>query len=160
MGFSTILLVFFMIIFWLFRAVVAVCAQYSIDLIGIVPYNLTLEIIISFLVIICIVLIKKKKTIGAIAYILIYGFYFGSHLFSGLISLFQGGTLSMDMSINLICDFCAILLALFCLFDNLLSNTKKSDSKHRSTDWYFNNEEYDKKIDSDNRDDKNQYKFY
>ena len=143
MGFSTILLVFFMIIFWLFRAVVAVCAQYSIDLIGIVPYNLTLEIIISFLVIICIVLVAKKKTIGAIAYILIYGFYFGSHLFSGLISLFQGGTLSMDMSINLICDFCAILLALFCLFDNLLSNTKKSDSKHRSTDWYFNNEEYD-----------------
>ena len=72
MGFSTILLVFFMIIFWLFRAVVAVCAQYSIDLIGIVPYNLTLEIIISFLVIICIVLVAKKKTIGAIAYILIY----------------------------------------------------------------------------------------
>ena len=154
------LLVFFMIIFWLFRAIVAVCAQYSVDIIGIIPYNLTLEIIISFLVIVCIVLVAKKKTIGALAYLLIYGIYFGNHLFSGLINILQGGTLTMDMSVNLICDFCAILLAIFCLFDNLLSKSKKSDTKHRNTDWYFNNEEYDKKIDNDNRDDKNQYKFY
>ena len=65
MGFSTLLILIFMIMFWLFRAIVAVCTQYSIDLIGIVSYNLNLEIIISFAVIICIVLVAKRKIMNS-----------------------------------------------------------------------------------------------
>lgn len=146
--------------FWLFRAIVAVCTQYSIDLIGIVSYNLTLEIIISFAVIICIVLVAKRKIIGALAYTLIYGMYFGEHLFNEVINLFKGETLTMDMSANLICDFVAILLVIFCLFDTVISKSKKAP-KNKSTDWYFENSEYDKELEKrDKRDDKNQYKFY
>lgn len=160
MGFSTLLILIFMIMFWLFRAIVAVCTQYSIDLIGIVSYNLTLEIIISFAVIICIVLVAKRKIIGALAYTLVYGMYFGEHLFNEVINLFKGETLTMDMSANLICDFVAILLVIFCLFDTVISKSKKVP-KNKSTDWYFENSEYDKELEKrDKRDDKNQYKFY
>ena len=39
-NFSTWLLVIFMVMFWLFRAIVALCTQFSKDLLGIVAYNL------------------------------------------------------------------------------------------------------------------------
>ena len=58
------LLVFFMIIFWLFRAIVALCTQYSVDMLGLVAYNLNIEIIIAFLTIPCIVLVIKRKRNG------------------------------------------------------------------------------------------------
>ncbi len=160
MDFSTLLILIFMIMFWLFRAIVAVCTQYSIDLIGIVSYNLNLEIIISFAVIICIVLVAKRKIIGALVYTLVYGMYFGEHFFNEVINLFKGETLTMDMSANLICDFIAILLVIFCLFDTVISKSKNAP-KNKNTDWYFENSEYDKELEKrDKRDDKNQYKFY
>ena len=161
MAFSTILILIFMIIFWLFRAIVAVCTQYSIDIIGIFAYNLTLEISISFIIIICIVLVAKRKIIGALAYTLIYGMYFGEHFFNEFIKLINGETLSIEMTSNLVCDLCAILLALFCLMDSIVLRVRNKDSKHKTTEWYFEKNEYDKELEKrDKRDDKNQYKFY
>ena len=161
MAFSTILILIFMIMFWLFRAIVAVCTQYSIDIIGIFAYNLTLEISISFIIIICIVLVAKRKIIGALAYILIYGMYFGEHFFNEFIKLINGQTLSIEMTSNLVCDLCAILLALFCLMDSIVLRVRNKDSKHKTTEWYFEKNEYDKELEKrDKRDDKNQYKFY
>lgn len=161
MAFSTILILIFMIMFWLFRAIVAVCTQYSIDIIGIFAYNLTLEISISFIIIICIVLVAKRKIIGALAYTLIYGMYFGEHFFNEFIKLINGETLSIEMTSNLVCDLCAILLALFCLMDSIVLRIRNKDSKHKTTEWYFEKNEYDKELEKrDKRDDKNQYKFY
>lgn len=161
MAFSTILILIFMIMFWLFRAIVAVCTQYSIDIIGIFAYNLTLEISISFIIIICIVLVAKRKIIGALAYTLIYGMYFGEHFFNEFIKLINGETLSIEMTSNLVCDLCAILLALFCLMDSIVFRVRNKDSKHKTTEWYFEKNEYDKELEKrDKRDDKNQYKFY
>ncbi len=161
MAFSTILILIFMIMFWLFRAIVAVCTQYSIDIIGIFAYNLTLEISISFIIIICIVLVAKRKIIGALAYTLIYGMYFGEHFFNEFIKLINGETLSIEMTSNLVCDLCAILLALFCLMDSIVLRVRNKDSKHKTTEWYFEKNEYDKELEKrDKRDDKNQYKFY
>ena len=150
-----------MIMFWLFRAIVAVCTQYSIDIIGIFAYKLTLEISISFIIIICIVLVAKRKIIGALAYTLIYGMYFGEHFFNEFIKLINGETLSIEMTSNLVCDLCAILLALFCLMDSIVLRVRNKDSKHKTTEWYFEKNEYDKELEKrDKRDDKNQYKFY
>ena len=59
-NFSTWLIAIFMVMFWLFRAIVALCTKYSIDLLGIVAYNLNVEIIIAFVTVICIVLIIKR----------------------------------------------------------------------------------------------------
>ena len=61
-NFSTWLLTIFMVMFWLFRAIVALCTQYSIDLLGIVSYNFNMEVIIAFVTLPCIILIVKRKT--------------------------------------------------------------------------------------------------
>ena len=73
MSFGTILLVMFMVMFWIFRAIVALCTQFSIDLVGIVSYNLTFEIIVSFITLICIILVIKRNIFGGLAYFLMYG---------------------------------------------------------------------------------------
>lgn len=161
MAFSTILILMFMVMFWLFRAIVALCTQFSIDLIGITAYNLTFEIVIAFITIICIILIAKRKIIGSLAYLLIYGMYFGEHLFSGLLQLINGGTLTIEASTNLVCDFIAILLAIFCLIDILIDKKGRQNIKESDTDWYFKNKQYDEELKKkDSRDDKNEYKFY
>ena len=162
MSFSTIIIVMFMVMFWMFRAIVAVCTQYSIDLNGVVAYNMNLEIIISFIVLLCILLVIKRKLIGGLAYVLVYGLYYGEHFVETMVVLSKGAeTLSINLSMNLICDFIAIILAFFCIFDLLVDKNRKANPKDRKTDWYFNNKEYDDELAKrDDREDKNEYKFF
>ena len=160
-NFSTWLLTIFMVIFWLFRAIVALCTQYSIDLLGIVSYNFNLEVIIAFITLPCIVLIVKRKVLGSLIYLAMYSVYFGEHLFQNLILISQGFGLTQAMSMNLLCDTIAIVLALFVLMDMLIDKGRKANPIDKKTDWYFKNEKYDKELNErDKREDKNQYKFY
>ena len=129
MSFGTILIIIFMVMFWMFRAIVALCTQFSIDFIGIVSYNLTFEIIISFITLICIILVIRRNLIGALAYFLMYGLYYGQHLFNSLISIVGGETISIALSANLVCDLMATLLAIFCLFDVILDKNRKAHPK-------------------------------
>lgn len=161
-NFSTWLIAIFMVMFWLFRAVVALCTQYSIDLIGIVAYNFNIEVIIAFATIPCILLVVKRKMVGSLLYLVIYGAYFGEHLVANLISLFQGqAALTVDLSMNLLADLVAILLAIFSVMDMLVDKGRKANPIDKKTDWYFKNEKYDEELkERDQREDKNEYKFY
>lgn len=161
-NFSTWLLAIFMIMFWLFRAIVALCTQYSVDMLGIESYNLTYEIIIAFITIPCMVLIIKRKMIGSLLYLVIYGAYFGEHLVANVAPLIQGQiALTNDLSMNLISDVIAVVLALFAVMDMLADKGRTANPSDGKTDWYFKNEKYDKELKAkDNREDKNEYKFF
>ena len=161
-NFSTWLIAIFMVMFWLFRAIVALCTQYSIDFLGLTAYNFNFEVIISFITIICIVLVVKRKMAGSLIYLVMYGTYFGEHLVSYLIPCLQGNiALTMDLSMNLISDVLAIVLALFSVIDMLVDKGRKANPVDKKTDWYFKNEKYDKELkERDQREDKNEYKFY
>ena len=146
-NFSTWMIAIFMVMFWLFRAVVGLCTQYSIDMLGIVSYNFTYEVIIAFLTIPCIVLVVKRKMIGSLLYLVMYSAYFG--------------VLTSDLSMNLISDVVAIVLALFSVIDMLADKGRKVNPSDGKTDWYFKNEKYDEELKAkDKREDKNEYKFY
>ena len=161
-NFSTWLLAMFMVMFWLFRAIVALCTQYSIDLLGIVSYNFNVEVLIAFITIPCIILVVKRKLVGSLLYLLIYGIYYGEHVFNNIVPLIEGNsTLTIDLSMNLISDVIAILLAFFVLIDMLVDKGRKANPIDRKTDWYFKNEKYDEELKArDQREDKNEYKFY
>ena len=161
-NFSTWMLAIFMVMFWLFRAIVALCTQYSIDLMGIVSYNFNMEVIISFLTLLCIVLVIKRKLIGSLLYLMLYGTYFGEHFITNIIPLIQGNvTLSIEYIMNVFVDFVAIVLALAVLLDILVDKGRKANPIDRRTDWYFKNEKYDEELKArDQREDKNEYKFY
>lgn len=161
-NFSTIMLTIFMVMFWLFRAIVTLCTQYSIDMLGLVAYDFKWEVIIAFATLLCIVLVVKRKLIGSLLYLMLYGVYFGEHLMTNLIPLVQGqASLSTDFIMNLLVDFVAIILAIFVLFDTILDKGRKANPMDGKTDWYFKNQKYDEELKArDQREDKNEYKFY
>ena len=161
-NFSTWLLAIFMVMFWLFRAIVALCTQFSIDLLGMVAYNFNLEVIIAFATLPCIILVVKRKLIGSLLYLMLYGVYFGEHFITNIIPLAQGQVaLSTDFVMNIFVDLIGIILALFVLLDMLVDKGRKANPIDRKTDWYFKNEKYDEELKArDQREDKNEYKFY
>ena len=161
-NFSTWLIALFMVMFWMFRAIVALCTQFSIDLLGIVAYNFNWEVIIAFLTLLCILLVVKRKMIGSLLYLMLYGVYFGEHFITNIITLVQGqATFNVSFSMNLFVDVIAIALALFALLDMLVDKGRKANPRDGKTDWYFKNEKYDEELKArDQREDKNEYKFY
>ena len=161
-NFSTWLLAIFMVMFWIFRAIVALCTQYSIDFMGLTTYNFNWEVIIAFATLLCIILVVKRKLAGSLLYLLLYGVYFGEHFVSNIILLLQGqSNFDVAFYMNLLADFIAILLAIFVLLDMLVDKGRKANPKDRKTDWYYKNEKYDEELKArDKRDDNNEYRFY
>ena len=161
-NFSTWMIAIFMVMFWLFRAVVGLCTQYSIDMLGIVSYNFTYEVIIAFATIPCIVLIIKRVMVGSLLYLVIYGAYFGEHFVSNIIPIIQGqASLNNSLTMNLLSDTIAIILALFAVMDMLADKGRKANPSDGKTDWYFKNQKYDEELKAkDQREDKNEYKFF
>lgn len=161
-SFSTWLLTIFMVMFWLFRAIVALCTQFSIDLLGIVAYDFNMEVIIAFATLICMILVVKRKLIGSLIYLMLYGVYFGEHFITNIMTLTQGQvTMDMATTMNLLVDLVAVVLAIFVLIDMLVDKGRKVNPIDKKTDWYFKNEKYDEELKArDQREDKNEYKFY
>ena len=161
-NFSTWLLAMFMVMFWMFRAIVALCTQFSIEFMGIVAYNFTWEVIIAFGTLLCILLVVKRKMIGSLLYLMLYGVYFGEHFITNIVTLIQGqGSFDISIAMNLFVDIVAILLAAFVLLDMLVDKGRKANPIDRKTDWYFKNEKYDEELKKrDQREDNNEYKFY
>ena len=92
-NFSTWMLVMFMVMFWVFRVIVAVMPEFGTTLGGIAPLNQNLEIILSFVVLVCIVLIVRRKLIGALIYLLAYGMYFGVDVINNIQTVLNGASM-------------------------------------------------------------------
>ena len=137
-NFSTWLLACFMVMFWAFRAIVTLMAELHQDFGGIVPLNKTLEIILLFVVLVCIVLVVKRKMVGALMYLLSYGIYFGTDILKNINTIIE-----MELPI-------AVLL------DMLVDRNRKNNPKDKKTDWFYKNEKFDRQLDE--RADKNNYR--
>ena len=142
--------------FWLFRVVVAVTTSLNIN-IGFNVTNLTEEIVVLFVALFCLVLIVRKKLIGAIMYIIAYGWYFGRDIVNAVIQIQNGGSLNPTQILNLFIAFVAIIIATLTVVNVGIANTAKGTTKHKKTDWFYKNENFDRKLDE--RADKNNYKF-
>ena len=159
-NFSTWMLVMFMAMFWLFRIVVAVTYELGVDFGGIQPFNQTMEIILLFVVLVCMLFIVKRKLIGALIYLLSYGMYFGSSLISGLTTLFSNAAQinsdSLVMYFNTFISLVGIVIPVAILFDLLLDKGRKANPHDKKTDWFYGNEKFDREMDE--RADKNNYR--
>lgn len=157
---ASYLLVMFMAMFWVFRIIVAFTYELGMDFGGIEPFNQTMEIILLFIVLVCILFIIKRKIIGALIYLLAYGMYFGSNLITGIITL---TTINSDMTLssmglylNTFISLIGIAIPIAVLFDLLLDKNRKANPKSNKTDWFYNNEQFDRNL--DDRADKNNYR--
>lgn len=153
---TSYLLVIFMVMFWIFRIIVAFSASMGID-IGIVPMNMNVEIILLFVNIPCIVLIAKRKLLGAILYLIAYGAYFGVDLYNIVTGIMQGSTTIVEYSRAMI-SFLGIVIPIAVFFNLLADKTRTAHPVDKKTDWFYKNDEFDRKVDE--RADKNQYRNY
>ncbi len=159
-NFSTWLIVMFMAMFWAFRIIVAVTYELGADFGGIEPLNQTLEIILLFVVLACMLLIIKRKMVGALIYLLGYGMYFGTNVMTGITTLITVNS-DMNMSnagmyLNTFIALIGIIIPVAVLFDLLLDKNRKANPKDKKTDWFYKNEQFDREM--DDRADKNNYR--
>lgn len=142
-------------LFWLLRVVVAITYTLGVNF-PIVPLNFNTEIILLFVTIIAMVLIIKRNIIGALIYFVTYGWYFGNDLYNNVINIINGQTGVIDY-LSVFISFIGVLIPFLTVMDILLNKERKGSTKDKKTDWFYENEEYTRKLDE--RADKNQYKF-
>ena len=156
-NFSTWMLVMFMVMFWLLRIVVAFTYEMGNSLAGIEPINQTMEIILLFVVLLCMLLIIKRKMIGALIYLLAYGMYFGTNLITAMTTVTtQTTTFDMGIYLDTFISLIGIVIPIAVLFDLLLDKNRKANPKDKQTDWFYKNEKFDRQMDE--RADKNNYR--
>jgi len=144
----------FTIIFWLIRVVVAFTASMNIEFL-LTPLNLQTEIILTFITLISIILIFKRSMIGALIYLISHWGYFGIHIYN---ILMRTETIVLKDNINIMVSALGILLPFIVFIDiGLGQSSKKTSNKTKKTDWYYQNDKFDRQYDE--RADKNQYKF-
>ena len=157
-NFSTWMLVMFMIMFWVLRIIVAVSAELNWSFGGLEPLNQQMEIILLFVVLVCIILVVKRKILGALLYLLVYGMYFGTTLVDGVKVMIENSYDLTDVStyLNVFIALIGIALPVAVLMDLLLDKGRKANPKDKKTDWFYKNEKFDRNLDE--RADKNNYR--
>ena len=153
---SSYLLVIFMIMYWGLRIIITLSAQLGGDFVGVVPINMTFEIILLFAFLLCVILVIKRKVIGAALYLALYGIYFGGDLTEKLRIITSGETLTMDQMACGFFSLIGIILALAVLIDLLFDKGRKVHPVDKKTDWFYKNEQFDREL--DDRADKNNYR--
>ena len=153
-NFSTWLLACFIVMFWVFRIMVALMAEMHKEFI-VTPFNQTMEIALLFIVLLCLVLIVKRKMIGALLYLLTYGMYFGTNVTSNIQTILDvaNGTTDISQYLNLFMSVIGIILPIAVLLDLLWDRERKENPKDKKTDWFYKNQKFDRKMDE--RADKN-----
>ena len=151
---SSWLIAMFAFMFWAFRVMTTVMYSLGSEFVA-VPTDMTFEIILLFLTFIAMILVIKRSMLGGIIYLIGYGLYFGTSIFNTLTA--NGAVMDMMTYTDLLFSGIGILLPILVLFDLLLDKNRKAHPKDKKTDWFYKNEQFDRKIDE--RADKNQYRI-
>lgn len=152
---SSWLIVMFILMFWMFRIVVAITGTMEMDFF-VKPIDNNIEVILLFVVLLCVPFIFKRKLIGAIIYLISYGWYFGRSLIENVMQIINGETLSINTYMSMFVALIAITLPIVAVFDILLDKNRMKNPVDKQTDWFYKNEQYDRKLDE--RADKNNYR--
>ena len=101
------------------------------------------------------ILVVKRSILGGLIYLLGNGLYFGYYMYTILANM--NGSLSLQNSTDLIFAVIGIILPLLVVGDTVLDKNRKEHPTDKKTDWFYNNKEYERKLDE--RADKNQYRI-
>lgn len=155
-NFSTWILVMFMAMFLILRVIVALAAQFKWDIAGLTPLNEQMEVILLFVVLLCIILVIKRKIIGGLLYLLAYGIYFGIDIANNIQTITGAITGDVNIYMNLFVSMVGIILPVAVMLDLIADKNRKAHPKDKKTDWFYTNQKFDRELDE--RADKNNYR--
>ncbi len=153
---SSYLLLIFMVMFWIFRVIVAFTHAMGIEF-AFVPMDMNIEIVLLFVALLCILLVGKRKLLGAIIYVIAYGMYFGVDLYNAIIAL-STNTSGISQYASTLSSLIGVAIPLGVLFSLLLDKNRTAHPVDKKTDWFYKNEQFDRQMDE--RADQNEYKNY
>lgn len=119
------------------------------------PTNMAMEVALLFITFICICFIIKRKLLASIIYLAGHLIYYGPTFLNHIMGIMDG-TLDVSMYMGVLIEFVALLIPIAAVFDVLLDKNRKAHPTDKKTDWFYKNEEYDRKL--DDRADKNNYR--
>ncbi len=153
---SSILSLLFAGLFWVFRVVLAYTTATGKDM-GFPIQDFNIEVILLFVTLILLVFIYKRNIIAAIIYLLVYAGYFGPQLFNAIMTIASSEGMSDIYTYDtIIASAIGIAVALFAFLSILADRNRAAHPTDKKTDWFYKNEEYDRKL--DDRADKNNYR--
>ena len=155
-NFSSWLITIFAFMFWGFRLVATLMMSLGFDFMF-EPSNLVMEIVLLFITFICICFIIKRRLLASLIYLVAHLIYYVPTFIPNFMGVLDG-TLDMNSYMGVVFEFVGIVLPLATLFDVLLDRNRKAHPVDKKTDWFYKNEEYDRKLDK--RADKNNYRIY
>lgn len=154
---ASYLLLIFMVMFWIFRLVVAFTTSMGID-IGFAPIDMNIEIVLLFVTILSALLVAKRKLLGAIIYLISYGAYFGVDLYTTVMNIVNGDIITLTQYTRVMVSFIGMIIPIAVFFNMLIDKNRTAHPVDKKTDWFYKNKEFDRNIDS--RADQNQYRNY
>lgn len=155
-SFSNWLIVIFAFLFWGIRLLGTVMVSLGNDFMF-EPSNLVMEIALLFITFICICFIIKRRLLASLIYLVAHLLYYVPTFIPNLMAVING-TLDMNRYMTVLFEFIGIVLPLAALFDVLLDRNRKAHPVEKKTDWFYKNEQYDRKLDE--RADKNNYRIF
>lgn len=153
-NFSSWLIAIFAFMFWGLRLVGTVMTSLGNDFMF-EPSNLTMEVVLLFVSFICICFIIKRRLWATLIYLVGQYLYFGPAFVNHFVSIVDG-SLDITLYMGVLFEFVGLVLPLAALFDVLLDKNRKAHPTDKKTDWFYKNEQYDRKLDE--RADKNNYR--
>jgi len=124
---SSWLISIFIVVFWVFRLIVAISTQTGNDFGGFVVFDFNKEVIILFVTVLSYTMIVKRNVLGALIYCITYGYYFGGYIYMNVLPAITNGTqLGINIIQNSLVSLVAILLAVFAVLDLFIEKIKKS----------------------------------
>ena len=142
-------------VFWVFRLIVMLAFTADTGF-PIVPMNVTFEVVLLFVTFVCIILVAKRKMIGAVVYLIAQCMYFGVDAYQNLRTIIEA-TPTTASYLSLFVSIIAVIIPLLAIMDIGLSSGKKASGKNKKTDWFYGTTDYERNL--DDRADQNQYKF-
>ncbi len=149
------IIAFFMGAFTIFRTIVSLMDARGEEFF-VKPLDPTVELVLLFVALACIVMVFKRLKLGGILYLVAYLGYFGADIVSHIQPLMDGEQLPSGMGIQLFCSAIGVVLAVIVMIDLLTDHVKKSDDT--KTSWFYNNSDLDRK--KDEREDTHNYRIY
>lgn len=154
-SFSSWMILMLMAIFWILRVIVAVTDGMSVEFF-LQPLDQTVEIVLLFVTLFCMILVYKRKMLGALLYLVSYGLYFGVYLYNNIMVIISGETASQNIYLNIMVSIVGMILPIVTLIEMLVEKNHEAHPINKETDWFYTNKEYERKLDE--RADKNQYR--
>lgn len=153
-NFSSWLIAMFGFLFWILRLVGTVCYSLGMDFMF-EPSNLTMEVALLFITFLCLCFIIKRRLWASLIYLVAHGMYYIPALINHLTIVSTGGMVT-DMYMPIFFELVGVVLPLAAVFDVLLDKNRKAHPTDKKTDWFYKNEQFDRKLDE--RADKNNYR--